>query len=276
MRRFMDDGFYVCTVSRSDYLGAGKFSKHFFPTDFSKMNYEERGDVTVDFLYDRAELYPNDMPYMNNQEIGQIANDKKKTYELFSDLQPKTVFAEGVELPDLSEVVGENGKIVVKPYHESGGKGILVGGVEELSSRLPNPPFLVQEFIETSGGVAGIASGRHDVRVFVMGGNVVGGLVRQPLGDNYLSNTKQGGSMRVLSESELPDDVKTMALTVDSRLSKLPRFYSADFFFSSLHQRWFLIELNGAPGLLPDSYGEVGHKLQQALAMELLKVIELS
>ncbi|MDR2336535.1 MAG: hypothetical protein LBE03_00305 [Candidatus Nomurabacteria bacterium] len=276
MQRLADNGFYVCTVGKEDYLGNGKFAKHLLPIDFSETKYQELGEVVADVVYDRAEAYLDDLPYLNDRKIGKVFNNKKLTFEMFGDLQPKTIFVEVGSKQNIADVAGDGGKIVVKPYDKSGGEGIIIGEVSELMEKLPDPPFLAQEFIETSGGVAGIAKGRHDVRVFLAGGKIVGGSVRQPLSGGYLSNTHQGGSMQFLTENELPNQAKKMALEVDSRLERLPRFYSADFFFSSVRNRWFLIELNGSPGLVPSDFGEVGQNLQQVLTMEILKVAKQS
>mgnify|MGYP001024740093 FL=1 len=94
--------------------------------------------------------------------------------------------------------------IIVKESFGSLGKGVYLAKDEEeletLANRLIDRPHLFQKFVSTSYG--------KDVRVIVIGGEVVGGMIRQSEND-FRSNVAAGGRAEKYG---LSDGIKEIAL----------------------------------------------------------------
>lgn len=273
--RLNEAGHYGCIVYADSYKGKGTFSRHLYPINPATLTYEERGEVQLDALYDKTKLYPVDLPHITDYAVAAICNDKVRTSEIAGDLQPRQyTLGNPEDLAKLHELDNGSGLVVVKSPVGFGGKEVLIDTVEHLQSHLKDAqfPLISQEFIETSQGIPGLTSGRHDVRVLILNGEVLGGSVRTPREGGYLSNTHQGGSMRILTIEELPRQLLEMAAEVDDRLPARPRLYAADFMYNQSSDKWFLVELNGNPGALPSSFGPIGEKFQRKLLNFLIEL----
>ena len=94
--------------------------------------------------------------------------------------------------------------IIVKESFGSLGKGVYLAKdekeLETLANRLIDRPHLFQKFVSTSYG--------KDVRVIVIGGEVVGGMIRQSEND-FRSNVAAGGRAEKYG---LSDEIKEIAL----------------------------------------------------------------
>lgn len=94
--------------------------------------------------------------------------------------------------------------IIVKESFGSLGKGVYLAKdekeLETLANRLIDHPHLFQKFVSTSYG--------KDVRVIVIGGEVVGGMIRQSEND-FRSNVAAGGRAEKYG---LSDEIKEIAL----------------------------------------------------------------
>lgn len=94
--------------------------------------------------------------------------------------------------------------IIVKESFGSLGKGVYLAKdekeLETLANRLIDRPHLFQKFVSTSYG--------KDVRVIVIGGEVVGGMIRQSEND-FRSNVAAGGRAEKYG---LLDEIKEIAL----------------------------------------------------------------
>lgn len=270
-----DLGHYGCMVFEDSYKGNGLFTRHLYPIVSESLAYEERGEIRLDALYDKTKLYPADLPHITDREVGIICNDKARTSEVAGDLQPKSILLRNAEdLSLLANLDNGSGLVVVKSLTGYGGRDVYIDTIVHLqeNANLPDFPLISQEFIETSQGIPGLCPGRHDVRALVLNGEVLGGSIRTPQEGSYLSNTHQGGTMRLLDVGELPEQLITFATEVDSRLPNKPRLYAADFMYSLPLDKWFLVELNGSPGALPSSLGDVGLIFQQKLTDSLIKL----
>lgn len=100
--------------------------------------------------------------------------------------------------------------IIVKESFGSLGKGVYLAKDEEeletLANRLIDRPHLFQKFVSTSYG--------KDVRVIVIGGEVVGGMIRQSEND-FRSNVAAGGRAEKYG---LSDGIKEIALKAHKAL----------------------------------------------------------
>ena len=122
------------------------------------------------------------------------SRDKLRAYQLLAKAGvgvPKTVFAR--ETADLEDVIEKAGgaPLIVKVARGTHGNGVVLAETSKAAKAVMQAfyvegvSFLVQEFIKESAG--------EDVRVIVVGSQVVASIKRQSLNDDFRSNTHQGG-----------------------------------------------------------------------------------
>jgi glutathione synthase/RimK-type ligase-like ATP-grasp enzyme len=272
--RFQSQGMSVFFAQPTDISDDGKFTSIYtlqteHPDDDNGLLFYE---VKVDFrqpvllinrvkdqLYNHP-AYPilvaSGLRILNQKEVAQYG-DKTVSYEHLSKFMPNTLILREEEKDttrrqNLSSFINKYGIVVVKPRRENGGKGIifLEAPMQEEINQVSSDQqeYIVQEYIETNEGVEGIVKGRHDVRLYTLGGVIVAGSVRQPKGEGRLSNTSQGGSIRYIQLADLPPELMAYAQSVLDAL-QLPKlsFVSIDFFFGK--GKWYLVEVNDQPGI---------------------------
>jgi ribosomal protein S6--L-glutamate ligase len=117
---------------------------------------------------------------------------------------PKTVFArETADFEDVIERVG-GVPVIIKVARGTHGNGVVLAETKKAAKAVMQAfyvegvSFLVQEFIEESAGT--------DIRVLVVGYQVVASVKRQNLDDDFRSNTHQGGVGK--SVELLPEEAK--------------------------------------------------------------------
>ena len=173
----------------------------------------------------------------------------------------------------IDEYIGDRGLVVVKAFEGSGGKQVYIDTPKNILKKdLPPFPLLLQTFIDSSGGIADLAPGLHDLRVYALGGKIIGGALRQPKEGSLYSNTNLGGNIKLLEEDDIPQAAKDMTIKIDSKLKKYRRFYSADFMCAN--NKWYLIELNSKPGLCAKYQGSVGIRFQKELAAYMVSMAD--
>lgn len=164
--------------------------------------------------YTSQMLEKSGLRLFNSHDSIQACDDKMTTAILLSDHgvpMPKTLAGllcydldESVKSGSLDIVEKQLGyPLIVKTSYGSLGKGVFkVDGREELekvSEKLKGVPHLFQEFISSSRG--------KDIRVIVIGGKAVVGMLRKSKGD-FRSNIELGG---VGEKINLPDAVIELA-----------------------------------------------------------------
>jgi ribosomal protein S6--L-glutamate ligase len=107
---------------------------------------------------------------------------------------PKTVFArETADFESVIELAG-GAPLIVKVARGTHGNGVVLAETNKAAKAVMQAfyvegvTFLVQEFIKESAGT--------DIRVLVVGSQVVASIKRQSLDDDFRSNTHQGGEGR--------------------------------------------------------------------------------
>lgn len=230
-----------------------------------------------DTLYDSPlydVLVKQGVAVLNPREVGKYG-DKVFANARLKEFLPASATLDGTTPEEreqqLSQFLRDNHVAVLKPHRGNGGKGVIkidsdddpqfgeVIGSEE--------SYLMQAYIETNTGVKGFVSGRHDVRLYVIGGTVIASSVRQPKEGSWLSNTSQGGAIQFYTLQETPDDLLTFAKQVLSHIS-LPQltYVSLDFFYGN--GRWYLVEVNDQPGTTANYQHEaVATSIRQALVV---------
>ncbi|MDR2524282.1 MAG: ATP-grasp domain-containing protein [Candidatus Nomurabacteria bacterium] len=249
---------YLC--GKDSYLGLGEYSSYWQIDQYTAGAYREvTKTIKPDLIFDKGHIDYDDgyLHFFNCHELARLGRNKYTQSHVFYDFIPKTVLI--TKHDNLAEKLQllPSQIIVVKPLGKNGGRGVVVGNKENIT--VTEFPVIAQEFIESSPGVANLADGRHDLRLYVVGGEVVLSSVRQPKPGSFLSNTSQGGEIKFASPEDLDAALLNTAQKLIAKLEKYgDSFYSLDFMFDGT--KWWFIEMNDRPGfpaLFQDENGEV-------------------
>jgi glutathione synthase/RimK-type ligase-like ATP-grasp enzyme len=243
-----------CGIVRSTatYRGKGAFDKAWiFDGDAFRL---QDKPWEADVLYNKCRgstFVPADIRMVNPPEFERLCTDKWETYMRFPDFFPETLLVQNKH--ELAWAAGhlDGDLIVAKPLDGEGGKGIAIASKEDILALSLAFPLLLQQFLDTGGGIPGIAEGMHDLRIFAIRGEPLRCYIRQPKKGSYLANFQQGGSLFEIPVASVPADAMKLFHTVDAALSSFPdRVYAVDMGRNPAG-RWQLIELNSKPGLDP-------------------------
>jgi len=269
----------VILMGQGRYEGNGVFSQAWSPRrEGERIVYTQRGRTKVDLVFDKDNFVDDDtIPVINPRPLKKICENKHKTYEILHAYQPKSSIVHTHEdfLDELEALPGEI--VVVKGLYGNSGDAVFVGAKSDAAANMKHVklPYQVQEFIETSRGIPGVVSTRHDLRLLMMGGEPILATLRTPPKDGYKSNLGYGGMNRLVDLSELPDELFGMAREIDKILEQFApfRLYSAD--FGNTNNGWKLFEVNGLPGVITRERGEVlARAYQEKLAQYIIDMYE--
>jgi RimK family alpha-L-glutamate ligase len=176
---------------------------------------------------------------VNSPRTIELTVDKYYTSTLLAEAglpTPRTLVAERFD--DAMAAFAElGGDVVVKPLFGSEGKGMVRVGDPDLAYRtfraleLARSIFYLQEFIPHGG---------RDLRVFVVGGRVVAGMVRR--GDGWKTNVAQGARAEPLEVGpELAEMSLKAAALVEADYAGVDLLLAED-------GRTLVVEVNGIPG----------------------------
>lgn len=170
------------------------------------------------------------------------SRDKLRSIQLMSKAGvgiPKTIFSRATDaVDDLIDHLGT--PMIIKLASSTQGNGVVLAETKKAAKSViqafyvNDTSFLLQEYIEEAGG--------SDIRVFVVGNQVVASIKRQSLDDDFRSNIHQGGSA---TSVKLTDEEKKTALKA-ARTMGLP-VCGVDLIRSSRGP--LVLEVNSAPGL---------------------------
>jgi len=174
--------------------------------------------------------------------IGQ-SRDKLLAHQVLASHRlgmPQTAFAKSShDTKGILDLVG-GAPVVVKLLESTQGKGVVLADTRKTASALVdafrglNAHFLVQEFVKEAGG--------SDLRCFVVGGKVVGAMMRTAQAGEFRSNVHQGGTVTkvTLTKEERRTAVKA------ARILKL-NVAGVDILRSDTGPK--ILEVNSSPGL---------------------------
>ncbi len=153
---------------------------------------------------------------------------------------PQTAFA--MSSRDTNGIIDLAGgsPVVVKLLESTQGKGVVLADTKKAASALVdafrglNAHFLVQDFIKEANG--------SDIRCFVVGGKVVGSMVRTAQPGEFRSNVHQGGSV---SKTRLTKEERRTAIKA-AKVLKL-NVAGVDILRSETGPK--ILEVNSSPGL---------------------------
>jgi glutathione synthase/RimK-type ligase-like ATP-grasp enzyme len=181
--------------------------------------------------------------------LEQLCRDKYLTYQTFPQLVKKTVVVTPTTLSNVDELGGE--AVVLKPRFGANGRDVqLVRKTDLTPAMVDSKEFIAQELIDSSDGIPGLIAQRHEMRMYILNGEVQSVYLRLPAPDSFLSNISQGATVKLLELADLPASVHQLKDQVDALFIGIqPRLYTIDLMFES--GRPWVVELNDLPGL-PD------------------------
>lgn len=216
--RFLDmlegSGWDTYILTRRTYEGDGVFvgGWHYKNGKFSLT----KKKLKIDLAYDRSggiDFPPNGakLNVVNPREFKVLAWDKWATYQEIGQYMPATFLVNSES--DIRDALpkAKTDIVVLKPFNGLKGLGVFIGNKNDaVSFKFPEKfkKYIMQEFVDTSGGIPEITDGRHDLRVAVVNGKAVWCHIRTPKGEALIANAAQGGSVRELSYDSVPAAVK--------------------------------------------------------------------
>lgn len=224
-------------------------------------------ELTVDLIYDKGMfLADEDAVLVNDMQLDTICTDKSVTYEWFPELCPKTILVRNES--ELSHALRSMNTemLVAKPLDGECGAGVYIAHTENLAKDITEYPYLIQEFIDSSGGIPGIVEGAHDLRIQSINGEVLLCSIRTPKPGTLIANTTQGGAKFELDITKIPQEALDMFHSIDEKLKQFGRRIYAIDLARDNDGTYKLIELNAKPGLIPIADGEGFKRFQEKLA----------
>ena len=196
------------------------------------------------------------VPVMNSPRAIERSVDKFYTTALLQEAglpTPETVVCEGAA--DAMAAVLAMGDVIVKPIFGSMGHGMVRMSDPDVAFRVvraleqTRAVFYVQRAVDHDG---------RDVRVFVVGGRVLGAIQRHASNGEWRTNVSRGGSARPV---ELPPAWEELALRAAAAVDA---DYAGVDLLPSRDGTVFVLEVNGVPGW---------KGLQQATGLDVAGVI---
>ena len=184
------------------------------------------------------------IPVVNSARAIERSVDKFYTTALLQEAGlpvPETVVCERADaaMEAIGRMLESGGEVIVKPIFGSMGHGLVRIADLELAWRVVRPleqmrsVFYVQRAIDSAG---------RDVRLFVVGGRVVGAIERTAPPGDWRTNVARGGSARAIEPSS---EWKDYALAA-TRASGAD--YAGVDLLESRTGEVFVLEVNGIPG----------------------------
>lgn len=239
----------VCSEYREYNSGEMKKAFHWNGDEWEKVEKIEIDGVYDLFRHDKEKYdikkkMEDEVGILNHPEVAELCQDKWKTYQEFSQYQAETTKATRA---NVEELVEKHGKAVIKPRYGSSGEGIY--SVDSIEDFEEGEDLLVQQFIEAEAPEWMPTEGQHDMRIFVINGDIMGSHVRTPGKDSFLSNNAEGGGQFYMDTDDIPEKVCEMVIEVEKELKNYrPSIYTVDFMFDGREKPW-IVELNSQPGI---------------------------
>jgi glutathione synthase/RimK-type ligase-like ATP-grasp enzyme len=193
--------------------------------DVTRQRFDESGAAPVvrDLTMPKRDmpLYHSGARLVHDPRTNSFLADKSNLYLAAPGIHPTTALVTHNTVSDGLDVVpGE--RVLVKPVSGMLSQGVQVlPKLEAAKLELPDGRYMLQEFIDTSGGVPQLGiEGVHNVRGITIGGLIIGGIARvQTDGGNILRDDIYG---RYVGPDELPESMQAIASTVHGVMAELP------------------------------------------------------
>lgn len=267
-------GWEVYVLTRKTYQGEGVFAGAWL---FDKKRFKLlKKTIKIDLVYDRTAgvKFPKEldakMVIVNQLNFKTLCWDKWSAYQEIGYLMPKTFWVGGKE--NLASILPKikTDWIVLKPFNGLKGLGIFIGPKKEaLKFQFPKEfkKYIVQEFIDTSGGIPQIVNGLHDLRVAIINGQPAWSHVRIPPQRSFKANVTGGGILKEVDYELIPKSAKNMVAKIAHKFYQKydNPIFSLDFGFDRKGRPW-LFEINDQIG-----FPRWGMKKRELFLNELVK-----
>lgn len=259
-------GSYMIARDQQTYLGSGRFSQSW---QIREGDLIETGPVQSDVIYDKGDIRAGDFrPVFNGPEVTLLCRNKWQSHKLLEDLSPESFLVRNRS--ELETALGSlTGDLkVIKPVDGYEGVGVHIALGSDLIDADPEYPVIVQQYLDTTAGIADIVDGPHDFRITFLNGKPVFALVRTPPPGGLMAGVAFGGELFVVDMEKVPAAFMDVAQEVDDRMKRYgPRFFTVDMALSPLGVK--IIEINSRVGLQEDArhpaFGTLKKELAQAL-----------
>jgi len=159
----------------------------------------------------------------NTPAFKKLFASKFEVYRLLPEFFPKTFFIE--HKPDFFDALKgiATEKAVLKPDTGTGGRGVKIfdkaaATLDEGMEKTIAEGALLQEFIDTRNGIAGICGSYHDLRLAVVNDAIALTHVRIPEPGSLIANYQQGASIKELAREDLPEKVVLLHAKVHAKM----------------------------------------------------------
>ncbi len=203
-----------------------KYFRNVFDSDRNVLAQSGSADVVRDLTMslDNKPLYESGLTVVHNPELNRFIADKQSVYELLPEIHPKTISVQAAQVLDAIDRLRDLGlrEIIIKPATGLKSEGIvLVDGQKKLANlQLNNGRYLVQEYLDTSGGIPELGiRGTHNLRMISIGTKVIGAVARERGSNSKILRDDNYG--KVYDPDELPDSIMGIADYVHEGLSKI-------------------------------------------------------
>ncbi len=265
-----DRGAQFCIVRDiKTFLGGNKFRGYWAFDGATFVRHEE--EIELDLIYDKGYFVGDERSkLLNDAELNRICTDKRATIEMFPELSPKTV--EVKDYADLTAALNDwpSAMAVAKPVDGAEAKGVVIGSPADILAAKHEFPLLLQQYVDTSGGIPGIIDGVGDLRTILVDGEIALTYARSAKPGTLISNVSKGGKEIEVLPERRPADAMAIVMQVDKAFAPMSkhRVFCVD--LGRDHDgRWYIIELNSKPGLSVREYG-VSYPRYQDLLMDAL------
>lgn len=255
-----ENGIQMYRASYEWYDYEKNIFKHAWIFEGEGGNWKKVDDIKPDLIYDKTkarmetyykkELIGEHYPLINDQIFTRLIDDKLTTSLIFDQWSKKSWIINSKEDLELVLPKISSEKIVLKPLCESGGKGIeVLNKGEALKKTDIQKNYIVQEFIDSSGGVPGVSQNMHDLRLVFVNDKIIYSYIREPKEGSYLANLAQGGKLIIVPKEKLPESINPIVEKANEAFITFdPRIFSLDLMFDENGKPW-IVELNSMPGL---------------------------
>lgn len=252
-----ENGLRMCRAPLSWYdVAADRFSKAWV---YESGTWSIVSNIHPDMIYDKSATLPENhalrlllgsrYPFMNDPEFSRIAGDKFLVAELFPKYFKRSFLVENQDALSARMAALTGDRLVAKPLHGSGGEGVVIADRATLSQESFEYPIILQEFIDSSRGIANITPGYHDLRLVFVNDALIYSYIRIPRKGSLLANVAQGGKMQIVDPQDLPESLDPIIRDVQAGLSAFPnKIYTIDLMFDETGRPW-IVELNTMPGI---------------------------
>lgn len=222
------------------YMGKLDFSRPLiFRGDKKKFEYLD-GKIKADAVLDRSggTIFPPERIHskvLNERRFKLLCWNKTLMYKYLNGFCPKSYGVRSrLEFKNKLKLFDTNELVVLKPARGMKGKNVKINYPQELSL-INNIDFkldwILQEFVDTSSGITGLAKGTHDLRIAIVNGKITFSHIRQPATGSMVANVARGGLAKEVLIEHIPLEILRMAKKimkiVDKDFDK--PLYSIDF-----------------------------------------------